>query len=157
MAGFTSVRDLGGTITPHLRDAINQGLVKAADLGGGQVDRHHRRPCRPHQWLQQRALAPAGPPGPTEASSIRSTMRRQAVRQRWDGSGVIKITATGGVLSYAKSGDAPQFTVEEARAIVDTARDYGYKGRRPCAWRGRHVPRRRRHQHRARHVREATG
>ena len=53
---------------------------------------------------------------------------RQAVRQRYkEGSDVIKITATGGVLSYAKSGDAPQFTVEEVKAIVDTANDYGYK------------------------------
>jgi imidazolonepropionase-like amidohydrolase len=40
---------------------------------------------------------------------------------------VIKITATGGVLSYAKSADAPQFTVEEIRAIVATAQDYGYR------------------------------
>ena len=53
---------------------------------------------------------------------------RQAVRQRYkDGSDVIKITATGGVLSYAKSADAPQFTVEEIRAVVDTAKDYGYR------------------------------
>jgi imidazolonepropionase-like amidohydrolase len=53
---------------------------------------------------------------------------RQAVRQRYkDGSDVIKITATGGVLSYAKSADAPQFTVDEIKAIVDTAKDYGYK------------------------------
>ena len=34
---------------------------------------------------------------------------------------------TGGVLSYAKSGDAPQFTVDEVKAIVDTARDYGFR------------------------------
>src|SRR5690606_4046687 len=27
-AGFTSVRDLGGEVAPHLRDAINQGLVE---------------------------------------------------------------------------------------------------------------------------------
>ena len=57
----------------------------------------------------------------------RAADARQAVRQRYkDGSDVIKITATAGVLSYAKSGDAPQFTVEEVRAIVDTAKDYGY-------------------------------
>ena len=31
------------------------------------------------------------------------------------------------MLSYAKSGDAPQFTVEEVKAIVDTAKDYGYR------------------------------
>jgi imidazolonepropionase-like amidohydrolase len=53
---------------------------------------------------------------------------RQAVRQRYnDGSDVIKITATGGVLSYARSADAPQFRVDEIASIVETARDYGYK------------------------------
>jgi imidazolonepropionase-like amidohydrolase len=40
---------------------------------------------------------------------------------------VIKITATGGVLSVAKSGDAPQFTVEEIKSIVDVAKDCGYR------------------------------
>jgi imidazolonepropionase-like amidohydrolase len=49
------------------------------------------------------------------------------VRQRYqDGSDTIKITATGGVLSYARSGDGPQFTVEEIRAVVEAAADYGY-------------------------------
>lgn len=52
---------------------------------------------------------------------------RQAVRQRYkDGSDLIKITATGGVLSYARSGDGPQFTEAEVRAVVETAKDYGY-------------------------------
>jgi imidazolonepropionase-like amidohydrolase len=69
-----------------------------------------------------------GPPGPTEGVINSVDDARQAVRQRYkDGSDVIKITATGGVLSYAKSGDAPQFTVDEVKAIVDTARDYGYR------------------------------
>jgi imidazolonepropionase-like amidohydrolase len=40
---------------------------------------------------------------------------------------MIKITATGGVLSYAKSGDAPQFTQDEVNAVVEAAQDYGYK------------------------------
>jgi imidazolonepropionase-like amidohydrolase len=52
---------------------------------------------------------------------------RRAVRQRYkDGADLIKITATGGVLSVAASGQNPQFTVEEIRSIVDTARDYGF-------------------------------
>jgi imidazolonepropionase-like amidohydrolase len=71
--------------------------------------------------------AALGPPGPTEGVINSVDEARQAVRQRYkDGSDLIKITATGGVLSYAKSGDAPQFTVEEVRAVVDTAKDYGY-------------------------------
>ena len=65
--------------------------------------------------------------GPTQGVVNGPEQARQAVRQRYkDGSDVIKITATGGVMSYAKSGDAPQFTVDEIRAIVDIAKDYGY-------------------------------
>src|SRR5690606_16517009 len=69
-----------------------------------------------------------GPPGPVEGVVNDAAGGRQAVRQRYkEGSDVIKITATGGVLSYARSGDAPQFTIDEIKAIVDTARDYGYR------------------------------
>jgi imidazolonepropionase-like amidohydrolase len=53
---------------------------------------------------------------------------REAVRQRYqDGADSIKITATGGVLSIAKSGTAPQFTDEELSAIITTAHDYSMK------------------------------
>lgn len=129
MAGFTSVRDLGGTVTLHLRDAINQGLIKgpriwaagtAIATTGGHAD-----PTNGYNTQLSHLL---GPPGPTEGVVNSIDDARQAVRQRYkDGSDVIKITATGGVLSYAKSGDAPQFTVEEVKAIVDTAKDYGYR------------------------------
>jgi imidazolonepropionase-like amidohydrolase len=129
MAGFTSVRDLGGEVAPHLRDAINQGLVKGPRIfaagksiatTGGHAD--------PTNGYNSELSHLIGPPGPTEGVVNSIDDARQAVRQRYkEGSDVIKITATGGVLSYAKSGDAPQFTVEEVRAIVDTAQDYGYK------------------------------
>ncbi len=53
---------------------------------------------------------------------------RKAVRARYkEGADLIKITATGGVLSQAKSGENPQFTTEEIAAIVTTAKDYGFK------------------------------
>ena len=129
LAGFTSVRDLGGEVAPHLRDAINQGLVrgprifaagKSIATTGGHAD--------PTNGYNSELSHLLGPPGPTEGVINSVEDARQAVRQRYkDGSDVIKITATGGVLSYAKSGDAPQFTVEEVKAIVDTAKDYGYK------------------------------
>ena len=52
----------------------------------------------------------------------------RAVRQRYqDGTDLIKITATGGVLSVASSGQNPQFTEEEIRAIVRIAEDYGFR------------------------------
>ena len=58
--------------------------------------------------------------GPDEA--------RKAVRQRYkDGSDLIKITATAGVLSQAKDASGAQFTEEELKAIVETAKDYGFK------------------------------
>ncbi|WP_363797747.1 amidohydrolase family protein [Lysobacter firmicutimachus] len=129
LAGFTSVRDLGGEVSPHLRDAINQGLVdgpriwaagKSIATTGGHAD--------PTNGYNDALSHLIGPPGPTEGVINSIDDARQAVRQRYkEGSDVIKITATGGVLSYAKSGDAPQFTVEEVKAIVDTARDYGYR------------------------------
>jgi imidazolonepropionase-like amidohydrolase len=129
MAGFTSVRDLGGEVGPHLRDAINQGLVdgpriwaagKAIATTGGHAD--------PTNGMSSALQHLIGPPGPVEGVVNTPEDARQAVRQRYkEGSDVIKITATGGVLSYARSGDAPQFTVDEIRAVVETARDYGYK------------------------------
>jgi imidazolonepropionase-like amidohydrolase len=49
------------------------------------------------------------------------------VRQRYkEGADLIKITATGGVLSIAPKGDNPQFTEDEIRAVVETAKDYGF-------------------------------
>ena len=129
LAGFTSVRDLGGEVSPHLRDAINQGLVdgprifaagKSIATTGGHAD-----PSNGWNSMLSHLL---GPPGPTEGVINSVEDARQAVRQRYkEGSDVIKITATGGVLSYARSGDAPQFTEDEIRSVVETARDYGYR------------------------------
>ncbi|MBP9644539.1 MAG: amidohydrolase family protein, partial [Pseudoxanthomonas sp.] len=114
---------------PHLRDAIAQGLVKGPRIfaagksiatTGGHAD--------PGNGLNDHLSHLLGPPGPTEGVINSVDDARQAVRQRYkDGSDLIKITATGGVLSYARSGDAPQFTVDEVKAIVDTAKDYGYR------------------------------
>ncbi|MFC0678980.1 amidohydrolase family protein [Lysobacter korlensis] len=128
-AGFTSVRDLGGTVQLHLRDAINQGLLpgpriwaagKSIATTGGHAD--------PTNGYNEALSHLIGPPGPTEGVINSVDEARQAVRQRYkEGSDLIKITATGGVLSYAKSADAPQFTPEEARAIVETAKDYGFQ------------------------------
>ncbi|MGI9246654.1 MAG: amidohydrolase family protein [Steroidobacteraceae bacterium] len=128
-AGFTTVRDLGGDIAPHLRDAINQGYAqgprifaagKSIATTGGHGD--------PRNGLNAELSHLLGPPGPTDGVINSVDDARQAVRQRYkEGSDLIKITATGGVLSYARSGDAPQFTVEEVRAVVDTAKDYGYR------------------------------
>lgn len=127
MAGFTTVRDLGssGGVIISLRKAIEAGSVigpriftagKSIATTGGHAD-------PTNGW--RRDLM--GDPGPKEGVINGPADARKAVRQRYkDGSDLIKITATGGVLSLAKSGQNPQFTDEELRAIVETANDYGF-------------------------------
>jgi imidazolonepropionase-like amidohydrolase len=125
MAGFTTVRDLGGTgVNIALRNAITQGLVvgpriftagKSIATTGGHAD--------PTNGFRKDMM---GDPGPKEGVINSPEDARQAVRQRYkDGSDMIKITATGGVLSIAKDGSGPQFTDEELKAIIETAKDYG--------------------------------
>lgn len=125
MAGFTTVRDLGGSgVNTSLRNAINQELVvgprifsvgKSIATTGGHAD--------PTNGYRKDLM---GDPGPKEGVVNSPEDARQAVRQRYkDGSDLIKITATGGVLSIAKDGSGPQFTDEELKAIVETAKDYG--------------------------------
>lgn len=125
MAGFTTVRDLGGTgVNVALRNAVNQGFVigpriftagKSIATTGGHAD--------PTNGYREDLM---GDPGPKEGVINSPEEARQAVRQRYkDGSDMIKITATGGVLSIAKDGSGPQFTDDELKAIIETARDYG--------------------------------
>ena len=127
MSGFTTVRDLGGTgVNISLRNAINKGLItgpriytagKSIATTGGHAD--------PTNGYRKDLM---GDPGPREGVINGPEDSYQAVRQRYkDGSDLIKITATGGVLSQAKDGANAQFTEEEIKAIVAAARDYGFK------------------------------
>jgi len=125
LAGFTTVRDLGGSgVNISLRDAINEGKVigpriftagKAIGTTGGHAD-----PTNGYKKVLQ------GDPGPKEGVINSIDDAKKAVRQRYkDGADNIKITATGGVMSIAKNGQNPQFTLEEIKSICDTAKDYG--------------------------------
>ena len=123
MAGFTTVRDLGGPINNSLRDAIEKGLVvgprifssgNALATTGGHAD--------PTNGMK---FEFAGDPGPKQGVVNGLEDARKAVRQQYkNGADLIKITATGGVLSVAKSGENPQFKEDEIREIVETASDY---------------------------------
>jgi imidazolonepropionase-like amidohydrolase len=126
MAGFTTVRDCGGSgVNISLRNAVNAGTVvgprifaagKSIATTGGHAD--------PTNGSRKDLM---GDPGPKEGVINGPDDARQAVRQRYkDGSDFIKITATGGVLSVAKDGSGPQFTQEEVSAIVEAAKDYGF-------------------------------
>jgi imidazolonepropionase-like amidohydrolase len=126
MNGFTTVRDLGGSgVNVSLRNAINAGKIegpriftaeKALATTGGHAD--------PTNGAKKSIM---GNPGPKEGVVNSVEDAKKAVRQRYkNGADLIKITATGGVLSVAKSGQNPQFTVEEIKAICETAKDYGF-------------------------------
>lgn len=123
--GFTTVRDLGGTgVNIAIRKAINAGKIpgprvftagKSLATTGGHAD--------PTNGSSRKLI---GNPGPKEGVVNSVEDAKKAVRQRYkNGADCIKITATGGVLSVAKSGDNPQFTLEEIKAICDMAKDYG--------------------------------
>ena len=127
-AGFTVVRNLGGpfNVTVALRKAIEEGDVpgpkiftaaRSLSSTGGHGD-------STNGWAKHIM----GDYGPNEGIVNSPADARKAVRQRYkDGADWIKITATGGVLSVAKSGQNPQFTDQELKAIVDTAREYGMR------------------------------
>ena len=125
LAGFTSVRDLGSPpgVSIALRNGILQGIVKGprviaagsvATTGGHGDPTNAVRADLLANIASQSGIANS----PDEA--------RRVVRQRYkEGFDLIKVATTGGVLSLAKSGDAPQLTDGELAVIVKTARDYG--------------------------------
>lgn len=125
-AGFTTVRDVGDAFNASiaLREAINAGRIpgpriftsaKSLATTGGHAD-------PTNGWRYDLA----GDPGPREGVLNGVAEARAAVRQRYkDGADLIKITATGGVLSVAASGDNAQFRMDELEAVIETAADYG--------------------------------
>jgi len=127
-AGFTTVRDLGTSngVAQSLRNAIANGVAegpriftagKSLATTGGHAD--------PTNGVRSDLR---GDPGPAEGVVNSPSDALKAVRQRYkDGADLIKLTATGGVLSQAKNGSNPQFTVEEIEAIVTAAQDYGFR------------------------------
>jgi imidazolonepropionase-like amidohydrolase len=125
-AGFTTVRNLGDGFyeTVALRNAISNGYAtgpriytvgKSIATTGGHAD--------PSNGISHQLRPDVGPKQGVVNGEVEA---REAVRSRYqDGADLIKITATGGVLSVAKSGQNPQFMTDELEAIVDTAKDYG--------------------------------
>lgn len=128
MAGFTTVRNVGsgGQTGLALRDRIGQGMIPgprmfasgpAVTVTGGHGDGTN-------------ALSPALRPdqGPETAPADGPAEVRRAVRARVrEGVDLIKITATGGVLSMTAAGVDQQFFDDELESIVEAARMMGRK------------------------------
>jgi imidazolonepropionase-like amidohydrolase len=128
LAGFTTVRDLGGDprLILSLRDAINGGsfagpTILSAGLGisgsGGHADPRNGR-------NRESTLAV---PNPGNVCNGADDCRRAVREQIGFGADVIKITATGGVLSNVPGGLNQQMMDDEIRAVVATARTFGRK------------------------------
>ncbi len=124
LAGFTSVRNVGagGYTDVDLRDAINSGLVPgphmqvsgpALGITGGHCD-DDLLPFRYHQTSD----------GVADGIAAVQHKVRETIKY---GADVIKICATGGVLSKGDDPQASQYTLEEMQAIVADAHRLGRK------------------------------
>ncbi len=128
MAGFTTVRDTGTShgLAQSIRRAVADGHIvgpriftsgKSIATTGGHAD--------PTNGVNKELR---GDPGPADGVVNGEVDAYKAVRARYkEGADLIKITATGGVLSEAKSGQNPQFAEQEIAAIVAAAKDYGLR------------------------------
>ncbi|MEL7540386.1 MAG: amidohydrolase family protein, partial [Pseudomonadota bacterium] len=126
LAGFTTVQDVGGPNEAvfSLRDAIQAGKVpgprirasgRAITPSGGHGDANGFSPALTRIFT--------GPNACNGADDCRRAVR-ETIRS---GADVIKITATGGVLSNTKAGLEQQFFDDEIAAIVETAAMMGRK------------------------------
>jgi imidazolonepropionase-like amidohydrolase len=127
LAGFTTVRNVGDMDNESiaLRNAINAGIVpgprmytagKAMGTTGGHAD--------PTNGYREDI---AGDPGPTDGIINNADDAAKAVRMHYKlGADLIKIMPSGGVLDESSSGDNAQMTLEEIKAVVATAHDYGF-------------------------------
>ena len=128
LAGFTTVRDLGGDprLVISLRDAINAGelagptIISAArmvSVSGGHGD--------PRNGRNRDAASAVANPG--NVCNGADDCRRAVREQISAGADVIKIAATGGVLSNVPGGLNQQMMDDEMRAVVATARTFDRK------------------------------
>jgi imidazolonepropionase-like amidohydrolase len=126
LAGFTTVRNLGDKANESvaLRNAINAGVLPGpriftAGLAMGSTGGH----ADPTDGYRDDL---AGDPGVTSGIINGVDDAVKAVRLHYkEGDDLIKIMPSGGVLDESASGDNAQLTLDEIRAVVSTAHDYG--------------------------------
>ena len=124
-AGFTSVRDLGSSykVIFPLQRAVERGDIQGPRIfaagntitpTGGHADLHGYR--------KDISDVISGGLGVCDGADDCRRAVREVIKS---GADVIKITATGGVLSNTAAGVNQQFTDQELMAIVDTAHNLG--------------------------------
>jgi imidazolonepropionase-like amidohydrolase len=128
MAGFTTVRDLGGSgVNISLSKAVRQGLVdgpriitagRAISASGGHMDNSvgFRDDVFDHKMAPDDGVADG-------RDELIKAVRLQIKR----GSAVIKIASTGGVLDLSENSSGAEFSIDEIKAVVETAKDYGLR------------------------------
>ena len=123
-AGFTTVRNVGarGFTDIALRDAINEGMIPGPrivasgpplSITGGHCDQN----LLPYEWH-------ATSDGAADGIQAVQHKVREIIKY---GADVIKVCATGGVLSKGDDPRASQYTLEEMKAIVADAHRLGRK------------------------------
>ncbi len=128
MAGFTTVRDCGGSgVNNSLRNAIARGIVVGPNMisagtpisaTGGHMDKTDGYRDDLFRNI----------PGPSEGIADGKEELIKAVRFQFKkGADFIKIASTGGVLDLSKDGSGAQYSIEEIKTVVETAKDYGMK------------------------------
>ena len=128
MAGFTTVRDMGGSgVNISLRKAVAKGIIdgpriitagRAISASGGHMDKSdgYRDDVFNHKMGPDDGIADG-------RDELIKAVRLQVKR----GSDVIKIASTGGVLDLSEDSDGAEFSLDEIKAVVETAKDYGLK------------------------------
>lgn len=127
-AGFTTCRDMGSSdlVDISLRNAINEGVIEgprmfvatfALGATGGHSDLTGFNPDI--SWK-------GNPDFTGVADGVDEIRKRVRNNVKW-GADVIKVCATAGVLSEEESVGAPQYSLEEMKALVDEAHMWGKK------------------------------
>jgi imidazolonepropionase-like amidohydrolase len=122
LAGFTSARELGGR-GPYLQQAIEEGTIRGPHLyasgsvlsqTGGHADLHSLPSPVVDDLFERHFGSPSVCDGPDDC-------RRLVRRQLRLGAKVIKVCASGGVMSQMDHPIHQQFSKEELSAMVEEA------------------------------------
>lgn len=117
VAGFTTVRDCGETISLSLKRAVSEGIIKGPKIiaAGSPISQTFG-----HGELSHDLPIEISPGFSVLCDGVESCIHtaRKVLR---DGSDFIKVFATGGVLSQRDKPENPQLSYEEIRAIVSEA------------------------------------